>query len=256
VADRPGESVTSRAFAVLSAFTPERPVLGLVEIAGRTGLPRSTVHRLLGELVAAGAIERGQDRRYRIGLRLWELGALAPRGQGLGEAAAPFLEDIHAATGQNALLGVLDGTDTVYVERLSGRRAVPIRITVGSRLPLHATGAGLALLAFSPFPLRQQVLAGELDRFTPRTVVDPAELRRVLADVRKRGYAVSDRQVERLGMSVAAPVFDRNGLLAAVSVVMPTGPDPDRFAPVVVAASRGLSRVLGAPPRNPPSKFR
>lgn len=238
-------TAATRLLQVLGAFSAETPALGLTEIADRTGLPKSTVHRLAAELVAWNALERGADRRYRIGLRIWELGTLAPRGRGLDDVAAPFLEDIRTATGQNALLGVLDGTETVYVQRLSGSRAVPMKIRVGSRLPVHATGVGLALLANSPVALREQVLALPLQRLTDRTVVDPRELRRILAEIRRRGYAVSDRQVERIGMSVAAPIFDAAGLVAAISVVMPSGSDLRRYAPVVVAASRGLTRTLG-----------
>jgi DNA-binding IclR family transcriptional regulator len=238
-------TAATRLLQVLGAFSAELPALGLTEIAAQTGLPKSTVHRLVAELVDWGALERGSDRRYRIGLRVWELGTLAPRGRGLGDVAAPFLEDIRTATGQNALLGVLDGTETVYVQQLSGRGAIPMKIRVGSRLPVHATGVGLALLASSPVALREEVLASPLRRYTDRTVVDPRELRRILAEVRRRGYAVSDRQVERIGMSVAAPVFDAAGVAAALSVVMPSGSDLRRFAPVVVAASRGLTRALG-----------
>ncbi|MGI8418759.1 MAG: IclR family transcriptional regulator [Nakamurella sp.] len=238
-------TAAARLLQVLGAFSAESPALGLTEIAFRTGLPKSTVHRLVAELTVWNALERGADRRYRIGLRVWELGTLAPRSRGLGEVAAPFLEDIRTATGQNALLGVLDGTETVYVQRLSGSLAVPLKIRVGSRLPVHATGVGLALLANSPLSLRGEVLASPLQRFTDRTVVDPRELRRILAEIRRRGFAVSDRQVERVGMSVAAPVFDGTGVVAALSVVMPSGSDLRRYAPVVVAASRGLTRALG-----------
>ena len=239
-------SVTGRALAVLAAFDAERPSLTLTGIAHRTGLPLSTAHRLVAELVAWGALERDEHGGYRIGLRLWEVGSLAPRSLGLRESAMPFLTDLHEVTGENVQLAVLDGRDAVYVERLLGRTHVVTR--VGSRLPLHATGVGLVLLAHTPAPFQEEVLAGPLRRYTPRTVTDPAAVRRVLADVRRTGVVVSDRQIELVSQSVAAPVRGRDGaVVAALSVVVPAAADSRTYVPAVRAAARGVSRALGAP---------
>ena len=101
--------MTHRAFGVLEAFTPASPALTLSEIARRAGLPLTTAHRLVGELRAAGALERDGDGTYRIGLRLWEIASLAPRGVPLREAALPFLEDLYEVTHENAQLGVRRG---------------------------------------------------------------------------------------------------------------------------------------------------
>lgn len=246
-----GETVTTRVLALLDAFTAERPELTLTEISRRTGMPLSTTHRLVGELAGWGALERADDGRYRIGLRLWEVGALAPRGLGLRESAMPFLEDLYAVTKQNVQLGVLDGTEVVYLERLSGRGAVNVITRVGGRLPLHATGVGLVLLAHSSTDLQEQVLAGPLQRFTNKTISHPDELRRVLAEVRRTGVAVSDRQIELIALSVAAPVRGRRGdVVAALSIVVPSEHDSRAYVPVVRAAARGISRVLGAPERH------
>ena len=117
-------SVTARAFAVLEAFTPSSPTLTLSEIARRAGLPLTTAHRLAGELRAAGALEREVDGSYRLGLRLWEIASLAPRGVPLREAALPFLEDLYEVTHENAQLGVREGHDVVYIERIAGRREI------------------------------------------------------------------------------------------------------------------------------------
>ncbi len=242
----PGRTVTSRVLAILAAFGPARQQLRLTELSQRTGLALSTTHRLVAELVDWGALERDEDGRYRIGLRLWEVGALAPRGLPLRDAAMPFLDDVFQATGQNVQLAVLAGSDAVYVERLSGRNAVRVVTRPGSRLPLHATGVGLVLLAHAPLGLRQQVLAAPLVRFTPYTIADPAQLRRLLAEVRRRGFAVSDRQIETISMSVAAPVWGARGqVVAALSVVIPAQSNPAGFAALVVSAARGISRSLG-----------
>jgi DNA-binding IclR family transcriptional regulator len=246
-----GETVTGRVLRLLAAFTGERPELGLTELSRRAGLPLTTTHRLVGELVDWGALERGEDGRYRVGLRLWEVGALAPRGLGLRESAMPFLEDLYEVTRQNVQLAVLDGTDVVYVERISGRGAVNVITRVGGRLPLHATGVGLVLLAHADPELQEQVLAAPLKRYTSKTRCDPDEVRRALADVRRTGVAVSDGQIELIALSIAAPVHGRRGdVVAALSVVVPAATSDARaYVPVVRAAARGISRVLGAPER-------
>ena len=242
-----GETVTARALAVLAAFSAEHPELTLTDIGRRAGLPLTTVHRLAGELTAWGALER-VDGRYRIGLRLWEVGSLAPRGLGLRESAMPFLEDLYEVTKQNVQLAVLDGTEVVYLERISGRNAVSVVTRVGGRLPLHATGVGRVLLAHADPAFQEEVLGRPLRRFTPRTVTSPDELRRILAEVRLTGVAVSDRQIELVSLSIAAPVRGPRGdVVAALSIVVPAESDTRAYVPVVRAAARGISRTLGAP---------
>ena len=108
--------------AVLEAFTSASPALTLSELARRTGLPLTTTHRLLAELCGAGALEREGDGTYRVGLRLWEIASLAPRRLPLREAALPFLEDLYEVTHENVQLGVREGHDVVYIERIAGRR--------------------------------------------------------------------------------------------------------------------------------------
>jgi DNA-binding IclR family transcriptional regulator len=243
------ETVTGRVLRVLAAFSAERPELGLTEVSRRANLPLTTTHRIVGELAEWGALERGTDGRYRIGLRLWEVGALAPRGLGLRESAMPFLEDLYEVTRQNVQLAVLDRTEVVFVERISGRGAVNVITRVGGRLPLHATGVGLVLLAYADPELQEQVLAAPMKRYTAKTMCDPDELRRTLAEVRRTGVAVSDGQIELIALSVAAPVHGPRGdVVAALSVVVPAETSDARaYIPVVRAAARGISRVLGAP---------
>jgi DNA-binding IclR family transcriptional regulator len=240
-------SVTSRVLAVLGAFTAERATLGVSEISRYTGLPLTTAHRLVRELVRWGALERDDAGRYHVGLRLWEVGSLAPRGVGLREAALPFMEDLYEITHQNIQLAVLDGAEVVYVERLSGPRAVRVITRPGSRLPLHATGVGQVLLAHAERELQEQVLAAPLGAFTGRTVTDPAALRRVLAAVRREGVAVCHGQVETFSLSVAAPVYGpADTVVAALSVVVPAeGTDARTIVPPVRASARGISRALG-----------
>jgi len=243
-------TAADRLLAVLEAFDHRHPTLSLTEIAHRADLALATAHRLVATLTAWGALERDDSGGYHVGLRLYELAALAPRGIGLRQAAMPFLEDLYEATHENVHLAVRDGLEVVYIERLSGRSAVGVRSQVGARWPLHATGVGLALLAHGSPALQEQVCGQTLTAFTPFTVTDPERLRRMLADVRRAGCAVSDRQITDDALSVAAPVRGPRGdVVAAVSVVVPVlGAQTQALIPAVRVAARGISRTLGWQP--------
>lgn len=239
-------SSVRRALGVLSVFSPDRLDLSLSDIARHAGLPLTTTHRIVGELARWGALERTAQGTYQIGLRLWETGALAPRGQRLREIAMPFLEDLYEATRHNVQLAVLDGMDAVYLERMSNRDAVGVITRVAGRLPLHATGVGLVLLAFADPEFQERVLAAPMRRFTAKTIGSPGELRRVIAEVRQRRVAVSDGQITLDALSVAAPVLDAGGVVvAALSVVVPSERLAREYVPAVRAAARGISRGLG-----------
>ncbi|MEU8887524.1 IclR family transcriptional regulator [Streptomyces sp. NPDC048442] len=239
-----------RLLAVLASFDHAHPALTLTGISHRAGLTLTTAHRLVGVLTDWGALERDGTGTYHIGLRLWETAALAPRGLGLRQVAMPYLEDLYEATHENVQFAVRDGTEVVYIEWLSGRSAVGVRTRVGARWPLHATGVGLALLAHGDRALQETYTTRPLVSFTPHTLIDPAQLRRVLAEVRRAGCAVSSRQITEDALSVAAPVRGPGGpVVAAVSVVVPErGAQVPALVPAVRLAARGISRALGWQP--------
>ncbi|WP_218161908.1 IclR family transcriptional regulator [Streptomyces monashensis] len=243
----PERSASERLLAVLDAFDHEHPALSLTDISRRAGLSLTTAHRLAGALTAWGALERDASGVYHVGLRLWEVAALAPRGLALRQPALPYLEDLYEATHENVQLAVRDGTEAVYVEWLQGRSAVGVHIRVGAHWPLHATGVGLALLAHADPAVQEEYCAGPLASFTPYTLTDPPGLRRTLAEVRRSGVAVSERQVTQDALSVAAAVRGPGGeVVAAVSVVVPRdGAQVPVLAPAVRMAGRGISRALG-----------
>ncbi|MDT7708342.1 MAG: hypothetical protein QOG20_3949 [Pseudonocardiales bacterium] len=241
--------VLGRALRVLGSFTPGHPAMSLSDLARRAGLPVSTVHRMVAELMAWGALERGEDGCYRVGLRLWEVASLAPRGMALRERALPFLEDLSQVTRENVQLAVREGSEVVFVERIAGTGAVPVLTRVGGRFALTATGVGLVLLAHAPAELQEDVLAAPVERYTDYTVTDPKVLRGMLADVRTSGFSISDRQVTADALSVAAPVHDARGLVvAAVSLVVRHGSvSPHALAPLVRTSARAISRALAGP---------
>ncbi|MGV9452068.1 IclR family transcriptional regulator [Streptomyces sp. NPDC003635] len=246
-------SAPDRLLSVLAAFDHEHPALSLTDISRRAGLSLTTAHRLVAALTRWGALERDSSGVYHVGLRLWEVAALAPRGLALRQVALPYLEDLYEATHENVQLAVRDGGEVVYIEWLSGRSAVDVHIRVGARWPLHATGVGLALLAHDDPARQEEYCAGPLASFTPYTITDPARLRRELAEVRRTGVSVSVRQVTDHALSVAAPVRGPGGgVVAAVSVVVPAADaQVPVLAPAVRIAARGISRGLGWRPDQP-----
>ena len=242
-------SLTDRSLDVLATFTPDHPTRTLQEISHESGLPLTTTHRIVSDLVAWGALERTRNGRLQVGLRLWRVASLAPRGLGLREVALPSMEDLFMATGENVQLAVREQCEAVFVERLTGRRSVPVLTRVGDHFPLHATGVGLVLLAYAPAEVQEEVLSRPLRTWTEHTISDAGRLRAVLADVRRTGVAVSDRQVTLDAISVACPIRDAHGeVVAALSVVARHGTvSPVALAPAVRTASRGICRALGAP---------
>lgn len=245
MADLPN-SVLGRAFTLLTAFRTGEAVLSLAELSRRTGIPKPTAHRLLGELAGWDVVQRRPDG-WRLGMRLFELGQLVPAQRGLVEAATPFLTDLFEATRETVHLAVPDGTEVVYLHKMTGAHGPEVPSRVGGRMPMYCTGVGKAVLAFSPRPVRDAVLAGGLARRTPRTVVAPGLLDRDLAGIRERGTAF-EHEESTVGIAcVAAPVLDDHGTaLAAVSITgWANRLDTSRLAPAVRTAALGLSRALG-----------
>src|SRR3954447_786369 len=165
-----GESVLSRAVRIFEAFGAAQPDLTVTEIARRTGLHVATASRLVAELVGHGLLARRADGRVRIGVRMWELAQRASPTLSLREAAMPFLEDLHAVVGHHVQVGVLDGDEVLFLERLSAPGAVINYTRIAGRLPLHASSSGLVLTAFGPTELQERILARPLRRFTPHTL--------------------------------------------------------------------------------------
>ena len=245
----PGEAVVDRALRLLAAFEGRGEALSLAQLSARTGLPSATALRLTRRLVAWGALERTGDGEYTIGLRLLEVASLAPRGHGVRATALPFMEDLHHATGEHVILAVRDGREAVLVERLSAHRAGQVLFRVGGRMPLHATGVGLVLLAFGQRDLQEEVLAGDLTLPDGQRSLSAGELRRTIARVRRERVAVASLSQPEPMSSVAAPVYDGRGtVIAALSVVAPTASlQPPAVSAAVIAVARAMTRAADSP---------
>jgi DNA-binding IclR family transcriptional regulator len=243
-----GESVLTRAVRILEAFTPEEPDLAVSEIARRASLHVATASRLVAALVEHGLLARRPDGRVGIGVRLWELAFRASPALSLREAAMPFMEDLHAVVGHHVQLGVLDGDEVLFLERLSAPGAVVNFTRIAGRLPLHASSSGVVLLAWAPADFQERVLEGPLQRYTATTVVRPERLRAVLAEVRRQGVALLPGHVHEEATGIAVPVRDRHGaVVAALSVIVPNDGTAHTRVPALQAAARGIQRNLAGP---------
>jgi DNA-binding IclR family transcriptional regulator len=237
----PGRSVTSKVLAILGAFDAGHPRLTLTEVAERSGLPLATAHRLVKELEQWQALGRGPDGRLSVGMRLWELGQLAPSR--LQDVAHPWLQEVFASTGENVHLAVRDGMEVLYVDKVYGRRAVPIVSRAGGRLPMHPTGVGKALLAHEPDWFVRAYLERKLERPTPHTITEPGRLARELATVRAQGYALTYEEMTLGSCSAAAPVLVEGRAIAALGIVLSSrrARELPRLAEVLRAAVKEIA---------------
>ncbi|MDQ3691873.1 MAG: IclR family transcriptional regulator [Chloroflexota bacterium] len=240
-----------RAFAVLSALG-DGP-MGVTEVAQRAGLPKSTAARMLASLVGEGAVEQvAGDARYRLGARIVSLAAGVVPIRSLVALARPVLVELASQVGEAAGLAVLDGHVVHYIDQADTTHQVLVRDWTGTRLPIHAVSSGQVFLAHMSPNAVAGILEEPLERFTPRTIVDPTVLRDRLHRIQLDGYAwVGDEFAEGIN-SVAAPIADVIGnVSAAVHVHGPAYRFPTPLAKstialqVLAAATRISARLRG-----------
>lgn len=241
-----GRSVLHRHLAILEAFDAWHPFLTLSEIADAAGLARSSTHRLIGELEREGLLERLPDRTYRLGVRLWEFASRTPGAVGLREIARPWLGAVHERVRQHTQLGVLNGHDVLFIERMSTADAVVNATLIGGRIPLHASSSGLVLLAHGDPTLIAEVEGGELKAYTEHTISTAAQLRAAMHRVRADGFAVADGYIHPESRGIAVPVTGPSGAVyAAMGVVVPNdGASPLPYVDLLRRAAAGVARDL------------
>ena len=238
-----------RAFDVLGALASGP--LGVTEVADRAGLPKSTAARLLTTLSREGAVEQiPGDTRYRLGPRLATLAAGLTPVRSLAAVAHLALTELAETAGEAAGLAVPDGDLVHYIDQVDTPNPVSVRDWTGSRVPLHAVSSGQVLLAFRPPAAIERYLERPLERFTPRTLVDPEALRERLREVRRDGYSWVSEEFDEGINSVAAPIADASGeVVAAVHLHGPSYRFPAAgtelvVAERVVASAARISRTL------------
>lgn len=220
---------------ILDCFSPVKRTLSLAEICAQTGYPRSTTHRLVASLREVGFLEQDRQRdRYRLGLKLFQLGNIVLGNMDLHREARPFVESLSRISGQSVHLAVFDGQQAVVIHRTESSTA----LTLIEAAPVHCTSVGKAILAFQPEPVIEAIIEAGLKAYTETTITEPAALREELAAIRARGYAI-DRGEHQPGLHcVGAPIRDSAGrVFAGISV---SGPARD----IPLADIEKLSKIV------------
>ena len=234
------------ALDVLECFASDG-ALGVSDVARRLGTAKSTAHRLLHTLAIRGFVEQDPaSGKYRLGMHLYELGHLARARHRFRHAALPHLEAIAAETGFTANFSVADGADVVFVERIEVGLGGQLLEHVGRRLPLHATSSGKVLAAFNPAVDQARRTAG-FPPYAARTIRTEADWDDALADVRRRGYAVSNSESFTAMSSIAVPVMQRRVAVAGISAFGPAqdiARDLARLRGLLATAAQEISAQL------------
>lgn len=251
-----------RGLAVLGRFTADRPVLGIADIAAEMAMSRSTAHRYVCTLLALGYLEQGATRKYRLGVRVTDLGLSALRSTGLREHAHPHLHELSRRTGYTASFGVLDGEASLYVDRVNcvrrTRHPVDLKLAVGSRVPAHAGSMGRLLLASLPDAERAELLEEmTLPRLGPGTIVSKDALRMELERIKGEECVADDEELAPGVCSIAAPVRNAaRDVVAAVTIearraAISSVQLADDFRPHLVTAADHISAGLTGPRARP-----
>jgi DNA-binding IclR family transcriptional regulator len=243
----PPISLIDRVFEVLDTCATSRRTVSLAELARTTGVPKSTLHRVCRKLTSLGALEQHPDG-YRIGPKLFALGALNPTVQRLRTASMPFLYELASTTGLVSNLAIMQDGRALLVDEVFAAEK-PFPRMVGALLPLHATALGKALLAAQPAPVRRELVGRQLlTAFTPNTIVRPNVLLDQLDVIARRRVAYS-REEWRLGFAgVAASVFADDKLVGALALVgIPSALEVERYSGAVRGAADRMAEALKRP---------
>ena len=245
----------AKGFRVLQAFTAQEAELTMAEVARKCGMDNATAFRFINTLVELGYVDKvDQTRRFRLSLKVLDLGFHAIAHSDLRTLARPILRSLVGEVNEAASVAVMDGSDVMYAERVqAGLTQLGVDVRIGSRVPAYSSAVGQAILAWLPREAQLRVLRGQpLIRRTATTLTDIDALLQRLDTVRARSYAVSDQENVSGVVVLAAPVFDIDGLpIAALSVAAPVWQTTlQQFetdtAAAVLQASNTLARALQA----------
>lgn len=247
--------VLDRALALLEALSHQGPDLTLAQISERLKLHKSTAHRLIMVLERHKLIEKNSNTgKYRLGLKLFELGTKAIGQLDLRERTRPFLERAVRETGETGHLCVYDDGEVVYLDKIEPSRSVRLTSSVGRRNPAYCTAVGKAIMAYLPeAQVEEAVRKHGLDQLTRKTITSMLDLRADLAKVRSLGYAIDDEEHEEGVLCVGAPVWSVGEYpIAAISVSGPIFRLSHEKVPAVAESimtiAKALSHELGMRP--------
>lgn len=237
-----------RAVSVLEALSESDLPLSLAEICQRMNLHKSTAHRSLMVLERSALIERTQENRFRLGLKLYELGNRAVEQIDLRARVQPFFRRLAMQVGETVHLSVLQKTSVVYLDKVEPNRRVCMTSKVGTSNPVYCTSMGKAMLAFQTSEVIEQIIARiRFVRYTRKTLCTREALLKALERVRRRGYAIDDEEIEVGVRCIGAPIFDDNRrAIAAVSVSGPSSRITAQSIPVIAEHVLGCCREISA----------
>lgn len=234
-----------RVVTVLELLAEAPDGLRVTDVAHALDVHKATASRLLATLSARRVLDRDVSGRYRLGPAFLRFAASALTGLEMVSQARPDLEVLSRRTGETVNLAILEGTEVVYVDQVTGDHAIVAGNWVGRRSPAHCSSSGKVLLAFGDERVRERVLAGHLERRASNTITNPGRLRASLVEVRRRGYARSVSELEDGLTTVAAPVLARGELVAAVSVSGPSFRLPAADLPQLGLLTVDSARTIG-----------
>ncbi len=247
-------SSVANSIRLLGSFSGEEDELGITTLATRLRLAKSTVHRLATTLTSSRFLEQNSETgKYRLGLALFELGALVRRRMDVANEARPKLRELLEKTGETVQLGIVDHFSVLYVYEMESRRAIRMAAAVGARAPLHCTAVGKVLLASQPQDYVKQVLDLGLTSYTPKTITRREGVLAMLAEVSARDYATDDEESEIGLRAIASPVRNHTGaVIAAVGMAAPVQRMNKKAmqtcVPDVLATAQAISARLGYVP--------
>jgi len=237
-------------FEVLGCFTNERDKLTLQEISELTGVPKSSAHRIVKALCAARYLEQiSRNGRYRLGIKLFELGSIYIEKLDLHKASFLIVRKLQEVSGENVHLCIFNGSRPVLVYRKTMVSDPVNTVTTLEAAPAHCTGVGKAILAHIDRQDVTRIIGLGLRAFTPQTITDPARLLAELEVIRARGHAIDDREHQPNVRCVAAPIRGVDGrVFAAVSVSSTANRIPREreaaLAELVLAAAADIEQSL------------
>jgi IclR family pca regulon transcriptional regulator len=248
-----GIQSVSRALSILELFSDKRPSASVSEVAELTGLNRATCYRFCQTLRQLGYLEELGDRRFRPGLKAVSLAHSALSSRELPELALPYLRRLREDTNETVNMGLLDGTEVVYVARVLSDHLIALRLYVGSRLPAYASSLGRAQLAFLPEDEAADIIdRSDLKRLTDHTIIDRRRLMAELKRIRSQGYALNNQEIADGLRGVAAPVLAASGRpIAAINVSVPRplgepGEMEKVLAPKVMETALAIGALAGS----------
>jgi IclR family pca regulon transcriptional regulator len=220
--DKPGDSYVqsfARGLAVIRAFDATRPEQTLTDVAAATGLTRAGARRILLTLQTLGYVE-AEGRLFRLTPKILDLGFAYLTSMPFWNLAEPVMEQLSAQVHESVSAAVLDRTEIVYVLRVPTHKIMTINLSIGSRLPAYCTSMGRVLLAaLDDDTLETTLCSAPLYAHTPRTVTDKEELKKLIAQVRRQGWAIVDQELEGGLISLSAPIRNRQGrVIAAMNI--------------------------------------